>query len=200
MLEACKDVNCTDSSVSLLFFGSDPEAARVSSSKITTTLGLVVHAAGTSPSVLSLLVWDSLVFPCSSRCVNLRFIITVIYLNNKTSYYHYNYTLYCTVKSTFCLQLTASHSELLPRRLRPAFSSLSLLPSCCIRYGSFSESAFFSRKAAGCKHVETGSLQYLTTNPSFCMADISKLLFALVWRVWRRGKAIFVAHEPQRIK
>lgn len=28
--------------------GSDPESARVTSSKITTTLGLVVHAAGTS--------------------------------------------------------------------------------------------------------------------------------------------------------
>lgn len=130
-----------------------------------------------SPSVLSLLVCDSLGFPCSSRCVNLRFIITVIFSSSKTSYYHYNHMLYCTVKSTSCLQLTASHSEPLPRRLRPAFSSSSLSPSCYIRYGSFGE--FFSRKAAGCKHVETDSLQYLTTNSLFCMAGISKLLFAL---------------------
>lgn len=33
----------------LLIFTSDPEAARPSNSKITTTLGLVVHAAGREP-------------------------------------------------------------------------------------------------------------------------------------------------------
>lgn len=34
-------------------FGLDPEAARVASSKITTTLGLVVHAAGKSGFISS---------------------------------------------------------------------------------------------------------------------------------------------------
>lgn len=37
----------------LFMFGLDPEAARVASSKITTTLGLVVHAAGRSDLIPS---------------------------------------------------------------------------------------------------------------------------------------------------
>lgn len=37
----------------LCLVGLDPEAARVASSKITTTLGLVVHAAGRSDLISS---------------------------------------------------------------------------------------------------------------------------------------------------
>lgn len=40
--------------LSLLFNGLDPESARVASSKITTTLGLVVHAAGGTHTGLKL--------------------------------------------------------------------------------------------------------------------------------------------------
>lgn len=49
ILSLCKEVRCIDSL--LVFVCPDPEAARVASSKITTTLGLVVHAAGANPTL-----------------------------------------------------------------------------------------------------------------------------------------------------